>query len=113
MSEAEQNANILDEEVKQEKQRTVVNITTSATQFHQEDMSAYGASNEALVHLMGHVPSEYGRRGVHVRDLHPGHIYSKLLERHGMAKGFWPWDSRKCGFLPFSDTTFGVFMRMM
>lgn len=76
-----------------EKQRVIINITTSAAQFHQPGMMAYGASKEAFVHMLGHVQQEYGSRGVHVRTLHPGHIYTRLLENHGLDKGFWLWES--------------------
>ncbi|KAL8715437.1 MAG: hypothetical protein Q9220_000771 [cf. Caloplaca sp. 1 TL-2023] len=82
---------------KPEKQRTIINITTSVTQFHQPGMSAYGASKEALVHLLGHIHTEYGRHGVHVRNLHPGHIYTSLLEKHGLERDFMPWDSLALG----------------
>lgn len=76
-------------------QRTILNITTSATQFHQPGMSAYGSSKEAFIHLLGHVQNEYSDQGLHVRNLHPGHIYTALLENHGMDKDFWGWDSSK------------------
>ena len=61
------------------KQRMIPNITTSATQFHQLGMSSDGASKEAFIHLLGHVQNEYVDQGLHVRNLHPGHIYTKLL----------------------------------
>ena len=77
------------------KQRMILNITTSATQFHQPGMSAYGASKEAFIHLLGHVQNEYVDQGLHVRNLHPGHVYTELLENHGMDKDFWAWDSSK------------------
>ena len=64
----------------QEEQRTIINISTSATQFHQPGMSAYGASKEALAHLLGYGQTEDGSHGVQVRNLHLMRNYTDLLE---------------------------------
>ena len=94
----------------QEEQHTI-NISTSATHFHQPGMSAYGASKEALAHLLGYGQTEYGSRGVRVRNLHLRHNYTALLEGHGMEKRLWPWDLRNW-FSPFtSDGTLGAFIK--
>ena len=77
------------------KQRMILNIITSSAQLHNPGMSAYGSSKEAFIHLLGHVQNEYSDRGLHVRNLHPGHIYTTLLEDHGFARDFWDWDSSK------------------
>lgn len=81
------------------KQRTILNITTSVSQFPMPGMSIYGSSKGALVHLLGHVQNEYGSEGVHVRNIHPGHIYTRLLENHGMSEDFWSWDTSKWFFV--------------
>ena len=75
-------------------QSTNINIPTSATHFHQPRISTYGASKEALVHLLCYGQTEYASRSVRVRNLHQMHNYTELSEDQGMENRLWPWDLR-------------------
>jgi NAD(P)-dependent dehydrogenase (short-subunit alcohol dehydrogenase family) len=59
----------------------IVNISSTGALISTGQTPAYGASKAALLRLTADMAAAYGRKGVRVNAIAPGHIYTPLAER--------------------------------
>ncbi len=74
--------------------KTILNVSTTIAHIRLPGLAPYGASKEAFVALLDHVPAEYKDKGVKIVSFHPGAVYTSMGESAGVDEKTFDYDQR-------------------
>lgn len=74
------------------KEKVILNVSTFATHFPVLNFASYGASKLAMIHFLMHVQAEHDDQNVRILNLHPGVVYTSMVQGSGVGKDSISWD---------------------
>ncbi|KAF6217837.1 hypothetical protein HO133_006248 [Letharia lupina] len=89
------NLNVVTEYLRPEtliKEKKIITVSTTGAHQRIPGMASYGASKEALVHILMHLQEEHADKRVRITSYHPGAILTPGAKAYGFETYPIPWE---------------------